>query len=169
MNQDYDSYELNPLDKTRIEPLLEQVKLNDLSFKFFISSVYWTDASYDVVQKHNKEIRRTIRSFFKEDIRMWFFIEKHREGNRFSPSYPLRRCFTQQVETSFLKNEKVSYARSRIIFCLHFGEWINRSTEDGTLAKSFPSAELHSKWTKWTGHPSHSQLGKTCCILLQTI
>ena len=83
MNQDYDSYELNPLDKTRIEPLLEQVKLNDLSFKFFISGVYWADASYDVVQKHNKEIRRTIRSFFKEDIRMWFFIEKHREGNRF--------------------------------------------------------------------------------------
>ena len=51
MNQDYDSYVMNPLDKTRIEPLLEQVKLNDLSFKFFISSVYWADASYDVVQK----------------------------------------------------------------------------------------------------------------------
>jgi len=77
MNQDYDSYSLNPLDTTRIKPLLEQIRLNDLSFKFFISSVYWTPTSYDVVQKHNKEIRRTIRSFFKEDIRMWFFIEKH--------------------------------------------------------------------------------------------
>lgn len=77
MNTDYDSYSLNPLDTTRTRPLLEQIRLNDLSFKFFISSVYWTPTPYGVVQKHNKEIRRTIRSFFKEDIRMWFFIEKH--------------------------------------------------------------------------------------------
>ena len=82
-DKDYDSYELSILDNTRIQPLLEQIRLNDLSFKFFISSVYWSSTSYDVVQKHNKEIRRTIRSFFKNDIRMWFFIEKHQEGERF--------------------------------------------------------------------------------------
>ena len=83
MIQEYDSYTLNPLDETRIKPLLEQIRLNDLSFRFFISSVYWTSTSYDVVQKHNKEIRRTIRSFFKDDIRMWFIIEKHQEHNGF--------------------------------------------------------------------------------------
>ena len=83
MNQDYDSYTLNPLDETRIKPLLEQIRLNDLSFKFFISSIYWNSTSYDVVQKHNMEIRRTIRSFFKEDLRMIFFIEKHQEHNGF--------------------------------------------------------------------------------------
>ena len=81
IDRDYDSYELNILDNTRIKPLLEQIRLNDLSFRFFISSVYWAPTSYDVVQKHNKEIRRTIRSFFKDDIRMWFFIEKHKESN----------------------------------------------------------------------------------------
>ena len=83
MNPDYDTYELNILDTSRIQPLLNQIKLNDLSFRFFISSVYWNPTSYDVVQRHNKEIRRTIRSFFKDDIRMWFFIEKHNHGNRF--------------------------------------------------------------------------------------
>ena len=36
--KDYDSYEMNILDYTRIKPLLEQIRLNDLSFKFFISS-----------------------------------------------------------------------------------------------------------------------------------
>ena len=82
-DKDYGSYELSVLDNTRIQPLLEQIRLNDLSFKFFVSSVYWSSTSYDVVQKHNKEIRRTIRSFFKDDIRMWFFIEKHQEGDRF--------------------------------------------------------------------------------------
>ena len=80
---DYDSYELNTLDTTRIQPLLNQIKLNDLSFRFFISSVYWNPTSFEVVQRHNREIRRTIRSFYKEDIRMWFFIEKHNDGERF--------------------------------------------------------------------------------------
>ena len=81
MNQDYDSYELNPLDYTRIQPLIKEIKLNDLCFKFFISSVYWASTPYETVLRHNKEIRRTIRSFFKEDIRMWFFVEKHKESN----------------------------------------------------------------------------------------
>ena len=85
MNQDYDSYVLNPLDTTRIQPLLEQIRLKDLSFKFFISSVYWTPTKYDVVQRHNRNIRKTLRTFFKEDLRMWFFIEKHLDPSQ--PSY----------------------------------------------------------------------------------
>lgn len=92
MNQDYDSYVLNPLDYTRIQPLIEQIKSKDLSFRFFISSVYWTPTEYGVVQKHNKEIRRTIRSFFKEDIRMWFFIEKHLD-----PSTPSFGGFSRHI------------------------------------------------------------------------
>ena len=81
MNQDYDSYELNPLDTTRIQPLIKEIKSKNLCFKFFISSVYWSSTPYVVVQRHNREIRRTIRSFYKENIRMWFFIEKHKESN----------------------------------------------------------------------------------------
>ena len=76
IDRDYDSYELNILDNTRIKPLLEQIRLNDLSFRFFISSVYWSPTSYDVVQKHNKEIRRTI-SHSSRMTSEWFFIEKH--------------------------------------------------------------------------------------------
>ena len=81
MNQDYDSYTMSSLDHIRIKPLLEQIRLNDLTFKFFISGTYWTSTSYDSVQKHNRELRRTIRTFFKDDIRMIFFIEKCREHN----------------------------------------------------------------------------------------
>lgn len=92
MDQDYDSYQLNPLDITRIQPLLKQIELNDLSFKFFVSSVYWTPTSYGVVQKHNKEIRRTLRKFFKENIRMWFFIEKHLD-----PSTPSFGGFSRHI------------------------------------------------------------------------
>ena len=155
MNQDYDSYVMNALDKTRIEPLLEQVKLNDLSFKFFISSVYWADASYDVVQRHNKEIRRTIRSFLKEDIRMWFFIEKHFESNGFHRHILLEDASLSRWKRPSSRMKKFLMQDPESYFA-QFGEWINRSTEDGTLAKSFPSAELHSKWKKWFGHPTHS-------------
>ena len=81
MNQDYDSYELNLLDTTRIQPLIKEINLKNLCFEFFISSVYWAPTPYEVVQRHNREIRRTIRSFYKENIRMWFFIEKHKESN----------------------------------------------------------------------------------------
>lgn len=85
MNQDYDSYVLNPLDITRIQPLLQQYKLNDIDFRFFISSIYNHYASYDLVQKHNREIRRSLRSFFKDDLHFWFFIEKHDDES--SPLY----------------------------------------------------------------------------------
>jgi len=85
MDRDYDSYELNSIDIARIKPLTNEIKKKDLKFRFFISSVYWKPTPYDVVQKHNKEIRRTIRSFFKEDTRMWFFIEKHLDAS--TPSF----------------------------------------------------------------------------------
>lgn len=85
MDKDYDSYELNNIDTARIKPLTDEIKEKELNFKYFISSVYWTPTPYDVVQKHNKEIRRTIRSFFKEDVRMWFFIEKHLDAS--TPSF----------------------------------------------------------------------------------
>ena len=72
-----DEYELNVLDHCRIKPLIKQISLNDISPKFFLSSVYPKRTSYEIVQRHNKEIRRTIRKFFKSDIKMIFFLEKH--------------------------------------------------------------------------------------------
>lgn len=81
MHQDYDSYEMNKLDLIRIEPLKKQIRLKNHCFKFFISNVYHHYCSYDLVQKHNREIRRTIRSFFKDDIKMIFFIERCMNGS----------------------------------------------------------------------------------------
>lgn len=85
MNQDYDGYKLNPFDKTRIDPMLNQIETKELSFKFFISSTYCSNTSYGLIEKHNKEIRRTIRTFYKAPIRMWFFIEKHLDPS--TPNY----------------------------------------------------------------------------------
>ena len=60
-------YELNVLDECRIKPLLKQIQLSDIKPKFFLSSVYPARTSYETAQKHNKEVRRTIRNFYKRE------------------------------------------------------------------------------------------------------
>jgi len=109
MNQDYDSYTLNPLDTTRIQPLLKQVSLNDIDFKFFISSIYHHYASYDLVQKHNREIRRSIRKFFKDDIRFWFFIERHDEEES-----PLHGSYHRHILMTDVSQERWMNPSSRM-------------------------------------------------------
>ena len=78
---DYDSYEMTVLDQMRIEQLKKQIKFNGYKFKFFISNNNHYYSSYDLVQKHNKEIRRSIRKFYKYDIKMIFFIERSENGS----------------------------------------------------------------------------------------
>ena len=78
---DYDSYEMTVLDQMRIEQLKKQIKFNGYKFKFFISNNNHYYSSYGLVQKHNKEIRRTIRKFYKYDIKMIFFIERGENGS----------------------------------------------------------------------------------------
>ena len=137
MNQDYDSYVMNPLDTTRIQPLLEEIKLKDLSFKFFISSVYWTSTSYDVVQKHNKEIRRTIRSFFKDDIRMWFFIEKHQEHSGFHRHILLEDASSSRWKQPTTRMQNFLMEDPESFFACTLGEGLNDSQKMELLKKVF--------------------------------
>ena len=137
IDRDYDSYELNILDNTRIKPLLEQIRLNDLSFKFFISSVYWTPTSYDVVQKHNKEIRRTIRSFFKDDIRMWFFIEKHQEGDRFHRHILLEDASSSRWKEPTTRMQNFLMEDPESFFACTLGNGLNDSQKMELLKKVF--------------------------------
>ena len=91
-------YELNVLDECRIKPLLKQIQLSDIKPKFFLSSVYPTRTSYETVQKHNKEVRRTIRNFYKSDIRMIFFIEKAISAGFIKPGHTSSLIIEDQAE-----------------------------------------------------------------------
>lgn len=136
-SKDYDSYEMNILDHTRIKPLLEQVRLNDLSFRFFISSVYWSTTSYDVVQRHNKEIRRTIRSFFKDDIRMWFFIEKHQDGVGFHRHILLEDAPNSRWKNPTTRMQNFLMEDPESFFACTMGNGLNDSQKMELLKKVF--------------------------------
>ena len=81
MYPDYDSYEMNKLDHMRTKELRKQIKNKDYQFKFFITNVNHYYCSYDLLQKQNREIRRTIRKFYKLDLKMIFFIERGENGH----------------------------------------------------------------------------------------
>ena len=56
----------------------EQYYERSLLFRYFISIDYpYKQTNYNAVLLDNKHLRKSIRKFYKDDIRMWFFIEKH--------------------------------------------------------------------------------------------
>lgn len=81
IHQDYDSYELSNVDEARIKPLMKQIVSNGYQFEYFVSTVYHHYCSYDLIQRHNRELKRSIRKFYKDDIKMIFFIEQHKSGS----------------------------------------------------------------------------------------
>ena len=69
---------LLPHEVQRIEPLLHQYSSRGINFKFFTTINYWyKQKDYVKVLLDNARIRKVIRKFYKANIRIWFFIEKH--------------------------------------------------------------------------------------------
>jgi len=74
----FEDYEFPEEDKKRSKPLFEDVLNNGISFKYFITiPYYYKQTNYKKVKEDNKKLRAKIRRFFKEDLRMCFFIERH--------------------------------------------------------------------------------------------
>jgi len=58
--------------------LLEHIRTNRLNYKYLLTlDYYYKQKDYNKVLLDNKHLRRTIRKFYKDDISMMFFIEKH--------------------------------------------------------------------------------------------
>jgi hypothetical protein len=78
MNYNTQGYVLNEYDHRRINPLKQIIDTEGLKFKYFITLDYFrkTDDIASVL-KDNHHFRKEIRRFFKSDIRMFFFNEKH--------------------------------------------------------------------------------------------
>lgn len=78
MMQFNDNYELNDIEKRRVRPLLNEVLERSISFKYFTTIVYHKrKTNYDHVLEDNRVFKHLLRKFFKADLRMMFFIEKH--------------------------------------------------------------------------------------------
>ena len=58
--------------------LLNHIKDNGITFKYLLTcDYYYRQKDYNRVLLDNKHMRKTVRKFYKDDIRMLFFIEKH--------------------------------------------------------------------------------------------
>ena len=71
-------YVLTKEDKDRIKLLKDEIDSNGIKFKYFLTVDYYfkmTDTSRLIQDNHH--LYTLIRSFYKSDIRMFFFNEKH--------------------------------------------------------------------------------------------
>ena len=88
------NYILTKEDKDRIKLLKDEIDSNGIQFKYFLTVDYYfkmTDISRLIQDNHH--LYTLIRSFYKSDIRMFFFNEKHLKN----PSSPNYRGFHRHI------------------------------------------------------------------------
>ena len=58
--------------------LLKQLELLDIDFKYWVT-IPWSykQRNMDRVHRRHRELRRSLRAFYKEPIKIWFFNEIH--------------------------------------------------------------------------------------------
>jgi len=106
MNTNTQGYQLNEFDYRRIKPLQEHIKVQGLEFKYFITLDYFKRTEdLTTVLLDNRHLKKTIRSFFKSDIRMLFFTEKHLKDptSKFYGSYH-RHILMEDIPAEVWKN-----------------------------------------------------------------
>ena len=71
-------YQLNEYDLRRVRPLLKEINHQDIKFRYFLTIDYWYKMD-DIsrVLEDNSHLYKSVRSFLKSDIKMFFFTEKH--------------------------------------------------------------------------------------------
>jgi hypothetical protein len=75
-------------NKKVVETLQQQITDNDLRFNWYITlEYYYKNTDLDKVRSDNKRFRYAIRKFFKSNIRMWFFNEKHHTSEKIKGGY----------------------------------------------------------------------------------
>ena len=80
--------ELNVLDEVRIRPLKKEILKKQLKFQYFITLDYPTRTfNYNKVIRDNKMLKQELRSFFGEDLKTLWFIEKHTGNGAHSNAY----------------------------------------------------------------------------------
>ena len=74
---------LLPYQQERIQPILKEINLKKIQFKHFITINYkkrcddWTQ-----VVRDNSRLRRFLRKYYKADLKMISFIEKHTKPSK---------------------------------------------------------------------------------------
>ena len=74
---------LRPYQLLRIQPLLDQIHSQGMDLKYFLTHTYPYENKYwKKTVSNNSRIKEILRKFAKYDLKVLFFIEKHKEGKR---------------------------------------------------------------------------------------
>ena len=76
------------INKKLVETLQDQINKNELSFYWYITLEYhYKNTDINKVRSDNERFRYVIRKFFRSDIRMWFFNERHHNSEKIKGGY----------------------------------------------------------------------------------
>ena len=76
------------ISKKLVETLQDQINKNELRFYWYITLEYhYKNTDINKVRSDNERFRYVIRKFFRSDIRMWFFNERHHNSEKIKGGY----------------------------------------------------------------------------------
>ena len=137
---EYDK-ELNVLDEVRIRPLKKEIIKKQLKFQYFITLDYPTRIfNYNKVIRDNKMLKQESRSFFGEDLKTLWFIEKHTGNGAFSDAYHRHLLFEDVPLTSKPVQSYLMRSDPEALFALKMGGEIDDETKIKVLEHFFRSS-----------------------------
>ena len=76
------------INKKLVKTLQDQINKNELRFNWYITLEYhYKNTDINKVRSDNERFRYVIRKFFRSDIRMWFFNERHHNSEKIKGGY----------------------------------------------------------------------------------
>ena len=76
------------INKKLVETLQDQINKNELRFYWYITlESHYKNTDINKVRSDNERFRYVIRKFFRSDIRMWFFNERHHNSEKIKGGY----------------------------------------------------------------------------------
>ena len=116
------------INKKLVETLQDQINKNELSFYWYITLEYhYKNTDINKVRSDNKRFRYVIRKFFRSDIRMWFFNERHHNSEKIKGGYH-RHILMESIPEDCWKTRSNQMDKllleldPSIIFGINFGE-----------------------------------------------
>ena len=146
INQDYDSYVLSNDDRNRIKPLINVLRTQGISFKYFITISPYNfipdnDNGRRYCSNENKFLKTKIKRFYKSPIKFLIFTEKYvnPETKHFGGLH--RHFLMEEIPEGRWKyptNSMINFLEKfapEVIFSQKFGEVISQLHKEELLKR----------------------------------
>lgn len=161
-------YQLNEYDLRRIRPLLNEIRNQKIKFRYFLTIDYWYKMdNISKILEDNHHLKKTIRSFYKSDIKMFFFTERHLNPSAKNYGGFHRHILLEDAPESRWKNPtKQLQTWMNELTEKHISQYEEYFSEDAFLPLRMKlltqeggegSSSFNSKWIYWIEDCSYLQ------------